>query len=73
MGITERDELNALFAGFDLVFIPRAAIAFFLGAEIPFYFWEENFLGGSKLQGPDSRPPLFQAHGGFIWTLPKKP
>jgi hypothetical protein len=67
-GKTQGDELDSLFIGAEVVFTAGPAFRFLLGGEMPVYSW-----GKSPLKGPDSRSPLFQAHGGFIWTLPKKP
>jgi hypothetical protein len=67
-GKTQGDELDSLFIGAEIVLMTGPGFRFLLGGEMPVYSW-----GKKPLQGPDSQSLLFQAHGGFIWTLPKKP
>ncbi|MDR3167239.1 MAG: hypothetical protein LBT93_04790 [Treponema sp.] len=63
-GNTQRDELDSLFIGFELVYMPRSTLRFFLGGEMPVYSW-----GKRPLRGPDPHVPLLQVHGGFTLTL----
>lgn len=65
LGNTQRDELHSVFIGLELTYMVRSTLGFFLGGEMPVYSWGEK-----PLKGPDPRVLLFQAHGGFTWTLP---
>jgi hypothetical protein len=67
-GVNQEDELDSLFIGFEVLYRIGSRFRLFLGGEMPVYSW-----GKKPLAGPDSRALLFQAQGGFTWTLPERP
>jgi hypothetical protein len=61
---TETDELKSIYLGFDVQYRINPRFGLILGAEMPVYSWSTK-----PLIGPDVKTLLYEAHGGFVWTI----
>jgi hypothetical protein len=64
-GQTDTDEFKSIYTGFEATFRLNSFFKLILGAEMPVYSWPEK-----PLKKPD-RGLFFQAHTGFIVTIPE--
>ncbi|MDR1904876.1 MAG: hypothetical protein LBQ88_21665 [Treponema sp.] len=60
---TVKDELNAVYAGFEFVYQISSSLKIFLGVESPVYAW-----GGTPLKSPAKDSFIFNAGGGLVLT-----